>query len=119
MKTKCVRVLDEGTDMRFIVMEPDTDEEHEVMSLNGWNIDTTKIIIYPASKPGIVMGRFNCPSYDIDEYGTGIRNNHTTQCFLETIRGKHIEEIPETIDITPKVTNPALKGDGSGHDGGD
>jgi hypothetical protein len=102
MKTKCVRVLDEGTDMRFLVMEPDNPEDYDALEWGGWNVETTRIVVCPVSRPGVIMGKFSHPPYDIDEHGSGIINNHTSQKFLEAIRGVLFYDIPDKIDVTGK-----------------
>ena len=100
MKCKPVTVLDDMTKMNFLVLKFDEKDEIEALDKAGWS-EHSRAIILLSPNPGIAMGSFRVPSYDLKEFGNGIPINRTTLAFASYIRDTSFEEISTFVDVTP------------------
>lgn len=99
VKSKFVRVLDEGTDMVFIItkFEP---SDTEFLALKGWKYTPDLTIMTSiGNKVASSISKFNHPPYDIEERSENLGYSHTTHALAKVVRGMNFDEIPDMIDV--------------------
>ena len=112
VESKFVRVLDEGTDMVFIItkFEP---SDAEFLALKGWEYSPELTMITNIgnqASSSITKGRisssiseFRYPPYDIEERSGKLGSNHTTHGLATVVREMNFDEIPNKINLTGLV----------------
>ena len=102
-KSTLVRVLDEGTNMLFLVVKFEQDDA-ELLSAKGWAY-SPELSIIAAIGPTIQasMSIFEHPVYDIKERSKVLDVNHTTVSLAEIIKDTPFDEISEIIDVTDHI----------------
>ena len=94
--SKLVRVLDEGTDMVFMITKFDL-EDKELLARTGWEL-TSNLAIITTIGPQVAssMSTFKYPEYDIPERTSIMRFNKTTKGVALVAREK---DIPDLVDL--------------------
>lgn len=97
-KSKLVRVLDDMTDMIFLVTKFDEGDK-ELLSQTGWDLDP-KLTLLTVMGPKVhaSMSTFSHPAYDLQDRGN-IKPNGTTTKFSKLAASLTIEELPEKVDL--------------------
>ncbi len=101
MQGKVFHVKDEGTDMVFMAVKFDSEEEANLLIRQGWIVTnrlTFLAIIGPRS--AAAMSTFRHPPYDLEQRTMLMGKDHTTMAVAEIVRDLHIEEIPSLLDVT-------------------
>ena len=109
VKSKFVRVLDDGTDMVFIItkFEP---SDADFLASKGWQYSPELTMITSIgnqASSSITKGsvkssisKFAYPPYDIEERSGKLGSNHTTHGLATVVRDMTFDEIPDKIDVT-------------------
>lgn len=99
-ESKLVIVLDEGTNMLFMVTKFKKSDV-KLLRTKGWEFSPDLTLITDVGlKARSAMSVFNHPKYDVPER-TGILDyNHTTHGLAEVVKGMNFESIPDVIDVT-------------------
>ena len=98
VKSKLVKVKDEGTEMVFLVTKFEM-EDIVYAGMAGWNLsDRLCVVTALGNEARSVIGTFKFPQYDIPERTGKLGFNHTTAGVVEAITGMKFEDIPATID---------------------
>lgn len=105
-ESKLVVVLDEGTNMLFMVTKFKK-SDIKLLRTKGWEFSPALTIITDVGlKARSAISVFDRPRYDVPER-TGILDyNHTSHGLAEVVKAMDFESIPDVID----VTNMKLKG---------
>lgn len=99
VKSKLVRVLDEGTDMVFIVAKFE-EEDRVLLFKAGWELnDNLCMIATVGNRFKGSMSTFGHPSYDIPERTGELDMNSTTIGVATVTRDMKFGDIPNTIDL--------------------
>lgn len=98
VKSKLIKVRDEGTEMVFLVTKFEY-SDFELIHQTGWDL-TNELCVVTAlgNEARSVIGTFKVPSYDIPERTGRLNYNHTTAGIVTAIAGMLFENIPDVID---------------------
>ena len=100
VKSKFVRVLDDGTDMVFIItkFEP---SDAQFLDLKGWKYTPELTMITNiGNKASSSISKFSYPPYDIEERSGKLGSSHTTHGLATVVREMNFDEIPDKINLT-------------------
>jgi len=97
MKIKAVHVLDDATDVWFLVGKT-SEEDKEWMNWSGWDGSPTIILKPRASMTDAVISHFGCPEIDLME--KGIEPDHTVMSLVIAVRHIPFENIADEYDFT-------------------
>ena len=98
VKSKLIRVKDEGTDMVFLVTKFEHDDEY-MLDCTGWGLsDELCVVTALGNEARSVIGTFKVPLYDIPERTGHLNYNHTTAGVVTAIAGMLFEDIPDVLD---------------------
>ena len=99
VESKLVRVLDEGTDMVFMVVKFE-EEDRALLFKAGWELnDNLCAIVALGNEFRGAMSTFQHPPYDITERTGELGYNSTTTGVAMVVRDHDFESIPNTIDL--------------------
>lgn len=99
MKVKTVKVLDDATEMWFLVGKPDS-EDQEMLESIGWELDVT-LLVHLKGGGGVegCMSPFDgLIEYDLQEYGP-LEVSGTTVKLAKITRDMLFEDIPTVLDV--------------------
>jgi hypothetical protein len=99
MRVKTVKVLDDATEMWFLVGKPDQGDQ-EMLESVGWEPDVT-LLVHIRSGGGVeaCMSSFKgYIKYDLEEYGP-MEASGTTVKLAKIIRDMLFEDIPVALDV--------------------
>ena len=100
MKLKTVRVLDEATEIFYLIGRPES-SDHEMMESLGWGNQPVTLLVNLKRGGGVegCMATFRGSiPYDLQEYGP-LDVNGTTIKLAEIVHDMPYEDIPETLDV--------------------
>jgi len=111
MKAKFVRVLDEATDVFYIVGKFETDD-YPGLHWVGWGTKVSPSSIKDFSSPTLIVkcrangdqcaiSHFDCPEVDLPDRGE-IQLDHTIVRFAKAVRNIDFKDIPDKIDLRKK-----------------
>ena len=107
MKMKMVRVLDDSTDVYYLIGKPELADKPG-LDWTGWEmkwkqwdkITSPTLIVKPRSNTTTcAMSHFDVPQIDLVERGN-IEVDHTSVALTLVVRDLCFEEIPDTIDVS-------------------
>jgi len=99
VESKLVIVLDEGTNMLFLVTKFE-ESDTEMLASKGWEFSPELTIITsigPEARSS--MSVFDYPRYDIERRTGKLSYNHTTHGLAEVVKDMDFESIPDVIDV--------------------
>lgn len=98
-KSKLIRVLDEGTDMVFMVSKFEA-SDIELLGLKGWKLSPELTMITNIG-PAVAcsLSTFKFPHHDIRERSEKLRYSHTTHGLAKVVKDLDFDDIPDTIDV--------------------
>ena len=97
MKIKPVHVLDDATEVWFLVGKT-TPEDKEWMQWSGWGGQPTLIVKMRNEMTQAVLSHFSCPEIDLQEKGIDL--DHTVLSLVLAVRNIPFEKIPDEYDFT-------------------
>ena len=98
MRIKAIHVLDDGTDVWYLVGKPDESDD-EWMRATGWGGNITLIVHQVGGGfTQAAISHFSVPEIDLRERGN-VDINHTSVGLVEAVKDLGFDDLSELVDL--------------------